>query len=334
MTARSAFLVVAASLAICAGAVSAQQKLGDFVTEGGYDWIIGRWAASGDEGKIEVEYQWSLDKSIVVSELRMADYRNRGIIMLDPDRGEVVETAADNKGGNWKGAWTDENGGLVNHVQYTTADGEVHRGDVVYTKVNNDTVTIAMYGTDSSGYRNSEPMNRLTYKRQPAAKAVSAASAGQSGQTTDYQKLGDLVSEGGYEWLAGKWAATEDDQKYVLEYSWALDKHTVLADVKIGDFAYHGMVMYRPAMQEITQVGADSMGGIWKGTWDQGYDGPTNRIEYTGPDGTMRRMEHVYAKVDADTFTVKEYSVTDGTRVSEARRTLTFKRQKAPAGAK
>jgi len=334
MVARGMLLMVAVSLVVCVGVASAQQKLGDFVTDGGYDWIIGRWAASGDEGKIEIEYKWSLDKSIVVSELRMPDFRNRGIILLDPDRGEVVETAADNKGGNWKGVWNEENGGLVNHVEYTTANGEVHTGDVVYTKGDNDTVTIAMYGLDSSGYRNSEPINRLTYKRQPATTAVAAASAGQGGRSTDYQKLGDLVAEGGYEWLAGKWLATENDQKYQLEYSWTLDRHAVLADVRMGDFVHHGMVVYRPATQEVTQVGADSMGGIWKGTWDQGYEGAVNRIEYAGPDGTMRRMEHVYAKVDDNTFTVKEYPVTDSTRASEARRTLTFKRQKAPTGTK
>jgi len=331
MAARSAFLVVV--VALCAGGVSAQQKLGDFVTDGGYDWIIGRWAASADEGKIEVEYKWSLDKSVVLSGLKMGDYRNRGIIMLDA-YGQVVETTADNKGGIWKGAWTDEGGNLVNHVEYTMANGEVHKGDVVYTKEDNDTVTIAMYGTDSNGSRNSEPMSKLTYKRQPAATAVSATSEGQSGQSTDYQKLGDLVAEGGYEWLAGKWLAAENDQKYLLEHSWTLDKHAMVVDLKMGDFVYHGMVIYRPVSQEITQIGADSMGGIWKGTWDQGEEGATHRVEYTRPDGTTRRMEHVYVKVDNDTFKVKEYPVTDGTRASETSRTLTFQRQKAPAETK
>lgn len=334
MAARNVSLIVIAALTVCAGAAFAQQKLGDFVTDGGYDWVIGRWMASGDEGKIEVEYKWGLDKSIVLSQLKVGDYRNRGIILLDPSRGEVVQTVADNKGGIWKGAWTEDGGDLVCRVEYTTAAGEVHKGDVVHAKVDNDTMTIAMYGTDSSGARNSEPLNKLTYKRQPATAAAVTASAEQSGQNTDYQKLGDLVSEGGYEWLAGKWLAAEDDQKYALEHSWTLDKHAMLVDLKMGDFAYHGMVMYLPARGEIIQVGADSAGGVWKGTWNQGDEGATHRVEYTGSDGTTRKMEHVYLKADDDTFRVKEYGVSDGSRSSEARRTITFKRQKASAEGK
>jgi hypothetical protein len=278
-----------------------------------------------------MEYKWGLDKSVVLASLKMGDYRHRGIIMLDPDQGEVVETAADNMGGIWKGAWTEENGDLVYQVEHTAADGEVRKGDVVHAKVDNDTITIAMYGADSSGSRNAEPWNKLTYKRRPAATGTDAPSTEPSGRTADYQKLGDLVSEGGYEWLTGKWLATEDDQKYLLEHSWTLDKHAVLVDLKAGDFAYHGMIMFRPARQEIIQVGADSMGGVWKGTWDEGDEGATHKVEYTGPDGTTRKMEHVYVKTDSDAFQVKEYGVADGSRVSEARRLLTFKRQTVPA---
>jgi hypothetical protein len=260
----------------------------------------------------------------------MGNYRHRGIIMLDPDQGEVVETAADNMGGVWKGAWTEQNGDLVYRVEHTAADGEVRKADVVHARVDKDTITIAIYGVESSGARGSEPWSKLTYKRQPAVTATGAESTERSGRTTEYQKLGDLVSEGGYEWLAGKWLAADDDQKYQLEHSWTLDKHAMLMDVKIGDFAYHGMVIFLPARQEIIQVGADSMGGVWRGTWEEGDEGATHRIEYIGPDGTTRKMEHVYVKTDSDAFQVKEYGVTDGSRASQARRTLTFKRQKAP----
>ncbi|HOV77868.1 MAG TPA: hypothetical protein PLS24_07550, partial [Sedimentisphaerales bacterium] len=55
-----------------------------------------------------------------------------------------------------------------------------------------------------------------------------------------------------------------------------------------------------------------------------------HRIEYSGADGSTRKMEHVYSKVDGDTFQVKEY----GGQSFELRRTLTFKRQKAPAATK
>jgi len=330
MSARSAFLVVVGVLAVCAGTASSQQTLGSFATYGGYDWIIGRCVAVDDENKTEIEYKWILDKHAVLSELKMGEFKLRGLVMLSPDVGEVIEVAADNMGGTWKGDWTDEAGNLVFRVQHTDVNGEVNKAQVVHAKAGADTITIAMYGVDGSGNRNSEPMGKLTYKRQPPVAAVPAAATAQADRSTEYQKLGDLVAQGGYEWMLGKWLASEADQQYGLEHTWVLDKHAALVDLKMGDFTYHGMIMYVPSRQEIIQVGADNMGGVWKGTWEQSSEGATHRVEYTGADGSSRKMEHVYSKTDNDTFQVKEY----GSQSSDARRTLTFKRQKAPAATK
>jgi hypothetical protein len=324
------FAVIIASLALCAGTVSAQQKLGDFITDGGYDWIVGRWVAVDDENKTEIEYKWVLDKHAVLAELKMGEFKHRGLVMLSPDSGEVIEVAADNRGGTWKGDWTEDAGDLVYRVQHTNADGEVNKAQVVHSKVDADTITIALYGVDSGGSRSSESMGKLTYKRQPPAAVAPAAATGQTSRYAEYQKLGDLVADGGYEWMVGKWLASDNDQQYGLEHTWTLDKHAALVDLKMGDFAYHGMIVYVPSRQEIMQVGADSMGGVWKGVWEQSYEGATHKVEYTGADGSTRKMEHVYSKTDGDTFQVKEY----GGQSSEVRRTLTFKRQKAPAAAK
>lgn len=330
----SSTMAVIVLLAVCVAPAVAQQKLGDFVADGGYDWIIGKWVATNDDGKIELEYKWGLDKHIVLAELKGSDYRYRGIIMLDPDSSQVVEAGADNKGGTVKGDWTDEGGDLVYRLQHTGVNGAVMKAQVVYSKADADNVAISMYGVDSSGYRNSEPMSKLTYKRQPAVAATGVATSEQATQASDHQTLGDLVAQGGYEWMAGKWLATDGDQKYELEHKWALGKHVVLVDLKAGDFSYHGMILFNPAWQEIFQVGADNMGGIWKGTWDQSYEGATHRIEYTQPYATVRRMEHVYVQDSDDAFKVKEYSVTAGSRASQPGRTLTFNRQKTSAGGK
>lgn len=333
MSARTVFLVVVASLAVCTGMASAQQTLGDFVTYGGYDWIIGRWAAADGDTKAEIEYKWGLGKHAVLTELKIGDFKHHGIVALSPETSEVVEFGADNMGGAWRGDWTEDAGDLVYRVQHTGADGEVNKGHLVHTKVDADTMTAAIYVLDGSGNRNSEPMSKLTYKRQPAA-ATPAVSISQQGKYTDYEKLGDLLAQGDYEWLVGKWLAGDSEGQYALEHTWALDRHAMLMDLKIGEFVYHGMVFYVPAKQEIVQVGADSIGGVWKGTWSQGYDGAVHKVEYTGADGTTRKMEHVYVKSDNDTFQVKEYTVDGGSRASEARRTLTFKRQKAAAQSK
>jgi len=329
MSARSAFLVVVGALALCAGTASSQQTLGSFVTDGGYDWIIGRWVAADDEDKPEITYKWILDKHAVLTEVKMGEFKFRGIVMLSPETGEVTEVAADNMGGTWKGDWTDESGNLVYRVQQTNANGEVNKAEVVHSKVDADTITVAVYGVEG-GVRSSEAMTKLNYKRQPPAAAVPAAATTQSGRSTEYQKLGDLVAQGGYDWMLGKWLASDNDGQYGLEHTWALDKHAALVDMKMGDFTYHGMIMCVPSRQEIIQVGADNAGGVWTGVWEQTGEGATHKIQYTGADGMTRKMEHAYSKTDNDTFQVKEF----GSQSSEARRTLTFKRQKAaPAAA-
>jgi len=126
-----------------------------------------------------------------------------------------------------------------------------------------------------------------------------------------------------------KWVAGEGEKGYDLEQKPVLDMHAGLMDVKIGDFKYQGIVMFAPARREITQIGADNSGGIWKGTWSQDPDGAACRLEYTRADGSTQKLEHVYVKGDNDTLKVKQYDITaSGGRASEPRVELIFKRQK------
>ena len=142
-------------------------------------------------------------------------------------------------------------------------------------------------------------------------------------------RLGDLVAEYGYEWLIGKWTATDDNGRQVeLEYKWILDKYAMCVNVKIEDFKYHGMIMYVASKEEVIQLGADNMGGTWNGTWAADYEGTFNRNERLDADGTAETMDMFFIKVDNDSFRVKEYAVESGTRAAQARGETTFKRLK------
>jgi hypothetical protein len=329
-------LIIAGLVALCVVPVAAQQTLGDLVAEGGYDWIIGRWVATTDEGReLEFKYDWALEKRVVLAEAALGEFKYRGMIVLSPVTGEISEVGVDNRGGTWKGTWSEDAPGLAHRIEHTSAEGTVNKGEILYEKAGADSVTIAMYGVDGSGYRNAEPRSKLTYKRRPAAAGTDVSAAGQSDRSRDYQMLGDLVSEGGYEWLIGKWLATEEGRTYELEYKPILDRHAALAEVKIGDFQYSGLIMYVPARQEITQIGADNMGGVWKGTWEQDGGDALHRIEYTGSDATTRKIQHVYSRIDGGGFKVKEYPVeAAGGRAATPRRELTFKPQKPAAESK
>ena len=145
-------------------------------------------------------------------------------------------------------------------------------------------------------------------------------------------KLGDLLAEYGYDWMIGKWSATSDDGGQVeLEYKWILDKNAMCVNVKMGDFKYHGMIMYVPSKEEVVQLGADNMGGTWNGTWTEDYEGAVNRNHRLDTYGATETMDMVYTKVDNNSFKVKQYSVENGSRASQSKGELTFKRQKVKA---
>jgi hypothetical protein len=329
-------LTIVTLSAIGAASVTAQQKLGDLVAEGGYDWVIGRWVATTDEGqKVEFTYDWGLDKHVVLATSEMGRFRHYGMIMLSPSNGEVSDIGIDNMGGTWKGTWSEGYDGLIHRVEHTSMDGDVHQGEIVHERVNADSMAVAFYGLNADGARSSEPWAKLTYKRRPAGAASLSTAAESTERSRDYQILGDLISEGGYEWLVGKWVATKDERTYELEHKPILDKHAAQVDVKIGDFQYEGIVMYVPARQEILQIGADNMGGTWKGTWEEDYEGAVHKVAVTRADGTTQKMQLVYIKGDNDTLKTKEYPVdTSGERASTPRDELTFKRQKPPAQGK
>jgi uncharacterized protein (TIGR03067 family) len=117
------------------------------------------------------------------------------------------------------------------------------------------------------------------------------------------EKLGDLVAENGYDWMIGKWAATDDNgRKVELEYKWILDKYAMCVNVNIGDFKYHGLIMLVPSREEIIQFGADNMGGTWNGTWTEDSEGAVNRNQRLKPDGTTDTMDMVFIKVDNNSF--------------------------------
>ncbi|MCL5280143.1 MAG: hypothetical protein M1376_09575 [Planctomycetes bacterium] len=315
----------------------AQETLGDLVASGGYDWIIGRWVASTEDGqKVEFDFAWALDRHMVLNNLQMGDFKYQGIITLSPIGQEAVDQGVDNRGGFWKGVWSPEGDGLVRRVEHTSPEGQVRKGDIVVDKADADTITIAIYPTDSSGNRSSEPMTKLTYKRQPQAKAVPVSAAAEaSDRATDYQKLGDLVAEGGYTWLIGRWAGNENNQNYELEYQPILDKHAASVDMKIGDFRYAGLITYAPSRREVVEFGADTRGRTWKMVWAPDGSDLATKTEVTQADGTTQKFQHVFAKIDNDSFQGKLYTLTaDGSRGSEPVEQVTFKRQKPAEKAK
>jgi hypothetical protein len=349
MSRRSAFSAVLVVLSMGVAPGVAQDKLGDLVAAGGYEWFVGKWVATADDGqKVEFNIDWVLDKYALFNSLQTKDIKYQGLITLSPTGQEATDQGVDNRGGTWKGTWSADGDGLVRKIEHLGPDGQTRKGEMLITKGDADTITIALYATDSNGSRNAEPVNKLTYKRQQAQglpnassrvgdpkAAPASAPAEASGRATDYEKLGDIVSSGGYEWLIGKWTGTENNKTYELEYKPILDKHGASVDMKIGEFKYLGMITYVTSRQEIVEFGADTLGRTWKMVWQQEGSDLINKTELTKPDGTTQKLQHVFTKIDNDAFKAKLYAVgADGSRASEPSEQVTFKRQKPAAQTK
>ncbi len=317
--------------------VAAQDSLGDLVAQGGYDWLIGRWLATTEDGqKITCEQKWVLDRHAMVARIQVGDMEYRGMIAFIPYREEVVEIGADNQGGTWEGAWRDEYGSAVLRTEQTRPDGEVQTMEIVYGRVDAETMKVTMYRIDSSGYRGSQPWATLTYKRQKAEDSAAKA-ANQSSGWSERMTLGDLLSQHGYDSMIGRWRGHNDQANADIDvqYKWALNKHVVLVEAKSDRFEYSGLIALAPSGEEVVQFGADNQGGTWKSTWTEGYDGVVNRHEMRRPDGTTEKIEHVYSIIDRDSFKLTEYGVeSSGYRASSPRGETTFKRRPSEASQK
>jgi hypothetical protein len=167
MNLKHAGFVLAAGLVVWASGALAQQKLGDLVTEGGFDWMIGEWTATTDEGdKIDVAWKWELDKNMVGVYLKWPNYEYRGMIFYIPAEDKIVQVGVDNHGGNGKGIW--ENGGsrAIHKYEHTGADGQTNKMGMVHSKVDNDTMKVEVYEIQSTGELGESPAFTTQYNRQ------------------------------------------------------------------------------------------------------------------------------------------------------------------------
>ncbi len=215
MSLRRISFVIAVLLAVSSVPAVAQEKLGDIVAEYGYDWMIGKWSATGDEGRqVELEYKWILDKYAMCVNVKMGDFKYHGLIMGVPSREEIVQIGADNMGGTWNGTWAEDYEGAVNRNQRLEPDGTTETMDMVFIKVDNNSFKVKEYPVES-GYRASQASGETTFKRQKEDTAQ--------------------TSKEGTE-LEGTWVGTADDG-YGGQWTFTISKGKV--EVKGPDSEYY-----------------------------------------------------------------------------------------------
>ncbi len=196
VTLTRAFLVLAAGLVIWSSAAAAQEKLGDLVEEAGFNWMIGRWTATTDDGQeIEISYRWGLDRYLATYDFKMGEFAYRGMIFYIPNEQKVVEMGVDNRGGTAKATWDIEGEKAVSKSERIQADGETVRMAIINSKVNNKTMKMELYGIDSSGEQADEPWATLQFKRQKRQPPKKAGNASKTEQKTESITIAEIGVE-------------------------------------------------------------------------------------------------------------------------------------------
>lgn len=164
---RKTILAGAAVLFILVGGANAQQKLGDFVAEGGFDWLIGKWQATTDEGdKVELVYEWGLEKYMATVHFKMPDFEYRGMIFYKPTEDKIFQVGVDNQGGNGKGTWEAQGNKAVLKHEHTGADRQSSKMGIAHSKVDANAMKWDIYEVYSSGELADYPNFTVDFKRQ------------------------------------------------------------------------------------------------------------------------------------------------------------------------
>lgn len=150
--------------------------------------------------------------------------------------------------------------------------------------------------------------------------------AGARAQTS----LGDLVAEGGYHWIMGRWVGTTDEgDKMLLEYKWELNKYLLTVHLKWPEYEYRGMIFYDAPKDQVIQVGVDAQGGNGKGLWEPMGDKALLKYEHTGANWETNRMALAHSRVDADTMKIEVHELYSSGEVADTPSgTVEFKRVK------
>jgi hypothetical protein len=98
------------------------------------------------------------------------------MIYYVPDDEKATAISVDNRGGRAKGTWVAQDDKLISKSERIDAEGNTQKSGAVYTKVNNKTIKIALYGLNDYDELSDEPWFSMDFKRQarkpkkPAAK--------------------------------------------------------------------------------------------------------------------------------------------------------------------
>ena len=152
---------------------SAYTELSSLVDMGGFNWIIGDWTTTTNEGQtLNIAYKWGMGKNLIKMTIKGGEYEALAVIFYAPEDGRVMQFGVDNQGGATKGVWDADGDKPVATLEWAALDGNKGRIAIVHTNMDAETMKAGFYGVDESGGRSAEPWVTLEYKRQTKKRAA------------------------------------------------------------------------------------------------------------------------------------------------------------------
>jgi len=153
---------------VFAGETTGEDTIGKLVNSAGLEWIIGSWEAEDDEGrKVALTYRWDLDKHIISLHYKDSNSEGRGMIAYIDSQEKVVYSYADNRGGVGKGNWDEADGKAILRYEHTEVDGDTQRLGFVHSRVDSNTMRVAIHSLSAAGELSSDSEMSINFKRKP-----------------------------------------------------------------------------------------------------------------------------------------------------------------------
>lgn len=148
-------------------AAQAQSKLGDLVAEAGVDWLVGDWQAETDSGDtVFISLKADLDNRVGFIHFKDRRSESKGIVVLDPISGEAKYYSGNNRGDAGTGVWTAEDNKAILKYKHTSADGNTTRMGLVFSKVNANTMRVALHELSEKDVLGEGSRGDLEFKRK------------------------------------------------------------------------------------------------------------------------------------------------------------------------
>ncbi len=120
------------------------------------DWLVGRWVDSGEETRVDTAFRWGsnqtfLLRSFIVTTADGVAVEGTQVIGWDPRSKEIRSWTFQSDGAFGDATWSKSGDDWLVKSSQTLADGQASSGTFVYSKANEDEISIRLIGHEIEG---------------------------------------------------------------------------------------------------------------------------------------------------------------------------------------